>query len=62
MKFWKRFGALALSAALCLPLLTGCDKETPVEEDRTLDVSVGSSPVSLDPRRIRPFWSICTKI
>lgn len=50
MKFWKRFGALALAVVLCLSLLTGCEKEEAVvEEDRTLDVSVGSAPVTLDP-------------
>ena len=49
MRVWKRFGAVALAVLMCLSLLTGCEKENPVEEDRTLDVSVGSAPVTLDP-------------
>ena len=46
MAFWKRLWTLALTAALCLSLLSGCAKDS---EGLSLSVCVGSSPMTLDP-------------
>lgn len=49
MRVWKRFTALLLSGVLSLSLLTGCSEEKTITEDKTLQISVGSAPVTLDP-------------
>lgn len=46
MNRWKRLGALALTAALCLGLLGGCGQSG---EGTTLSVCVGSDVKELDP-------------
>ena len=44
MRNWKRAWALALTAALCLGLLSGCG-----QEETSLSVCVGGEPEDLDP-------------
>ena len=44
MRNWKRAWALALTAALCLGLLSGCG-----QEETSLSVCVGGAPEDLDP-------------
>ena len=46
MNRWKRLGALALTAALCLGLLSGCGQSG---EGTTLSVCVGGDVEELDP-------------
>ncbi len=47
MNLWKRLGAAALSAALCMAVLAGCAGEA--ADGVALSVCVGDTPVTLDP-------------
>ena len=49
MKHWRRYGALALAAVLCLSLLSGCGEEAEERNDLQLSVCVGDEPETLDP-------------